>query len=90
MSRNRVLERLQLALLDLLDKTREKYLQTEERKQRSLQGHREILAAIKKGDSIGTRQAMRRHLESVEDVLLKKKRKEVDKSRNSQGEGKFG
>lgn len=89
MSRNRVLERLQLALLDLLDKTREKYLQTEERKQRSLQGHQEILSAIKKGNSMGARQAMRRHLESVEDVLLKKKRKEVGQSPNLQGEERF-
>src|SRR5512139_2517452 len=32
MSRNRILERLVLALLDLLSQTREKYLQTEERK----------------------------------------------------------
>jgi GntR family transcriptional repressor for pyruvate dehydrogenase complex len=89
MSRNRVLERLLLALLDLLDKTREKYLQTEERKQRSLQGHQEILSAIKNGNSIGARQAMRRHLENVEDILLKKKRKEVDNSRKSKGEGRF-
>jgi GntR family transcriptional repressor for pyruvate dehydrogenase complex len=89
MSRNRVLERLLLALLDLLDKTREKYLQTEERKQRSLQGHQEILAAIKNSNSAGARQAMRRHLENVEAVLFKKKRKEVYKSRNSEGKGRF-
>ena len=74
MARNRVLERLLLALLDLLSKTRESYLQTEERKQKSLQGHREILAAIKSGSSSGARQAMRRHLESVEAILLKKKK----------------
>ena len=43
MAKNRVLERLLLALFDLLGKTREKYLQTEERKQKSLQGHQEIL-----------------------------------------------
>jgi GntR family transcriptional repressor for pyruvate dehydrogenase complex len=89
MARNRVLERLLLALLDLLSKTRENYLQTEERKERSLQGHREILVAIKNGNSTGARQAMRRHLKNVEDVLLKKKRKEVHKSRNSRAEGKF-
>jgi GntR family transcriptional repressor for pyruvate dehydrogenase complex len=75
MSRNRVLERLLPALLDLLGKTREKYLQTEERTQKSLQGHREILAAIKNGDSLGARQAMRRHLDDVEGILFKKKKK---------------
>ncbi len=74
MARNRVLERLLLALLDLLSKTRENYLQTEERKQKSLQGHREILLAIKNGNSTGARQAMRRHLKNVEDVLLKKRK----------------
>jgi len=89
MARNRVLERLLLALLDLLSKTREDYLQTEERKEKSLQGHREIVLAIKNRNSTGTRQAMRRHLKNVEDVLLKKKRKEAYKSRNSQKEKKF-
>jgi GntR family transcriptional repressor for pyruvate dehydrogenase complex len=80
MTRNRVMERLLLALLDLLSKTREKYLQTEERKQRSLQGHREVLAAIKNGNATGARQAMRRHLENVEGILLKKKKGGVQKS----------
>src|SRR4030042_1426681 len=49
MSRNRVLERLLLALVDLLRRTRENYLQTSERMERSLRGHREILKAIKNG-----------------------------------------
>jgi GntR family transcriptional repressor for pyruvate dehydrogenase complex len=86
MSRNRVLERLLLALLDLLGQTREKYLQTEERKRKSLQGHLEIVAAIKNRNTVGARQAMRRHLENVEDILLRKKRKEVLRARRSQGE----
>ena len=74
MARNRILERLLLALLDLLSKTRENYLQTEERKQKSLQGHREVLLAIKNGNSAAARQAMRRHLKNVEDVLFKKRK----------------
>ncbi len=81
MSRNRILERLLLALLDLLSKTRENYLQTEERKQKSLQGHREILLAIKNGNGTGARQAMRRHLKKVEDVLFKKKKGGVEAHR---------
>jgi GntR family transcriptional repressor for pyruvate dehydrogenase complex len=83
MARNRVLERLLLALLDLLSKTREKYLQTEERKQKSIQGHREILMAVKNGNSKGARQAMHRHLQSVEDILLKKKKGGVQNRRFS-------
>jgi len=73
MAKNRVSERILLALVDLLGKTREKYLQTNERKQKSLQGHRNILAAIKNGNGTAARQAMRRHLEDVEDILLEKK-----------------
>ncbi len=60
MAKNRVLERLLLALFDLLGETREKYLQTEDRKQKSLQGHHEILTAIKEGNGPAARQAMRR------------------------------
>jgi GntR family transcriptional repressor for pyruvate dehydrogenase complex len=74
MSKNRVLERLILALFDLMAKTREKYLQTEERMQRSLQGHQAILAAIRSGNGKGARHAMLRHLQDVEDVLFKKRK----------------
>jgi GntR family transcriptional repressor for pyruvate dehydrogenase complex len=74
MSRNRVLERLLLALFDFLGKTREKYLQTEERKQKSLQGHQAILAAIRNGNGTAARQAMRRHLQDVEAILFQKKK----------------
>jgi GntR family transcriptional regulator, transcriptional repressor for pyruvate dehydrogenase complex len=83
MAKNRVLERLLLALFDLLGKTRERYLQTEERKRKSLQGHHEILNAIRNGNGPAARQVMRRHLEGVEDTLFKK-RKEVEKNVHSQ------
>jgi len=75
MTKNRVLERLLPALVDLLSKTREEYLQTEERKQKSLHGHINILAAIKNGNGKAARHAMRRHLGDVEDVLFKKGRR---------------
>jgi GntR family transcriptional repressor for pyruvate dehydrogenase complex len=74
MSRNRVLERLLLALVDLLRRTRENYLQTSERTERSLRGHREILKAIKNGQGRVARQAMRRHLEDVENAVFNKRR----------------
>lgn len=79
MAKNRVLERLLLALVDLLAQTRERYLQTEERKQKSLHGHQGILAAIKNGNGPAARQAMRRHLEDVEGILFKKKKGGVKK-----------
>ena len=74
MARNRVLERLLLAFVDLMGETREKYLQTEERKEKSLQGHQAILEAIRNGNGKAARQAMRRHLEEVEDTLVKKRK----------------
>jgi GntR family transcriptional regulator, transcriptional repressor for pyruvate dehydrogenase complex len=73
MTGNKILERLLSALVGLLGKTREKYLQTEERKQKSITGHRAILAAIKSGHGTAARRAMVRHLEAVEDILFKKK-----------------
>lgn len=71
-ARNRVLERLLLALFDLLRQTRERYLQPEERKRRSLQGHQKILSAIKRRNPAAARQAMRRHLEEIEEIIFKK------------------
>jgi GntR family transcriptional repressor for pyruvate dehydrogenase complex len=73
MSKNKVLERLNVALVRLLRKTRDEYLQTAERKQKSLDGHRGILAAVKSKDGKEAKKAMRRHLEGIEKALLIKK-----------------
>lgn len=74
MTKNKALERLLLALFDLMEKTREKYFQTEERKQKSLDGHQNIFAAIKSGNPKAAREAMRRHIENVENILFKKRK----------------
>ena len=74
MAKNRILERLLITLVDLLGKTREKYLQTEERKQESLHGHYEILAAIKNGNGKVARKVMLRHLEDVEKSVFNKRK----------------
>jgi GntR family transcriptional repressor for pyruvate dehydrogenase complex len=71
MAKNKVLERL---LLALFDKTRETHLQSEERKEKSLQGHYDVFAAVKSGNGRAGRQAMRRHLEDVESILFQKKK----------------
>ncbi len=71
MAKNRVLERL---LLALFDKTREIHLQSEKRKEKSLQGHRDIVVAIKRGNGEAARQAMQRHLEDVESILFQKRK----------------
>jgi len=83
MSKNKVLGRLLIALVGFLRKTRETYLQTEERKQKSLAGHKNILAAIKEGNGIAARQAMMQHIEEVENILFKKKEAGAEKDRFS-------
>jgi GntR family transcriptional repressor for pyruvate dehydrogenase complex len=59
-------------LMDLLRDTREYSLQVEGRPQKSLVGHRRILAAIKRHDAEAAKAAMRRHIEDVEEIVLNK------------------
>jgi GntR family transcriptional repressor for pyruvate dehydrogenase complex len=59
-------------LMDLLRDTRERSLQVEGRAQKSLAGHRRILAAIKRHDTEAANTAMRRHVEDVEEIVLNK------------------
>jgi GntR family transcriptional regulator, transcriptional repressor for pyruvate dehydrogenase complex len=57
-------------LMDMLRDTRERSLQIEGRPQKSLAGHRRILAAIKRHDAQAAKDAMRRHIEDVEEIVL--------------------
>ena len=59
-------------LMDLLRETRARSLQVEGRPQKSLLGHRRILAAIKNHDAEAAKAAMRRHIEDVEEIVLNK------------------
>jgi len=59
-------------LMDLLRDTRERSLQVKGRAQKSLAGHRRILAAIKRHDGEAAKVAMRRHIEDVEEIVLNK------------------
>lgn len=61
-------------LMDLLRETRERSLQVEGRPQKSLAAHRRILAAIKRHDAEAAKAAMRRHIEDVEEIVLKEVR----------------
>jgi GntR family transcriptional repressor for pyruvate dehydrogenase complex len=72
MSRNVVLERLLVALVRPLRRVREEYLQTKERKLKSLEGHRKIVAAIARGSATVARRAMLRHLEGIEKCIVEK------------------
>lgn len=74
MAKNRILERLLLAVVDLLGETRDEYLQSEERRRGSAKGHRQILDAIRARNGKAARQAMLRHLADVEKIIFNKKR----------------
>ena len=66
---NRVMERLIVVLIDLLKQSREKYLtedENDEQAKRSLEGHRRVLSAVKKGDGDAARKSMLQHLEDIE------------------------
>jgi hypothetical protein len=46
-------------------------LQVEGRSQKSIAGHRRILAAIKRRDAEAAKAAMRRHIKDIEEIVLK-------------------
>lgn len=71
-SRNSVILKVLDLLMDLLRETRERSLQLAGRPQKSLAGQRQVLAAIKKGNSAAAEAAMRRHIEDVERIVLNK------------------
>jgi GntR family transcriptional repressor for pyruvate dehydrogenase complex len=70
-SGNSVVLKVLDTLMDLLRDSRERSLQVEGRQQKSLAGHRRILTAIKRHDSEASKVAMRRHIEDVEEIVLK-------------------
>jgi GntR family transcriptional repressor for pyruvate dehydrogenase complex len=69
-SENSVVLKLLDTLMDLLRETRERSLQAVGRPERSLAGHKRILAAIKAHDAEAAKAAMRRHIEDVEEIVL--------------------
>jgi GntR family transcriptional repressor for pyruvate dehydrogenase complex len=75
-AKNRVMERLTAALIDFLKQSRENYLlddeQGNQRPERSLEGHRQVLAAIKKGDCEAAQRLMLQHLEEIEGIVFQK------------------
>jgi GntR family transcriptional regulator, transcriptional repressor for pyruvate dehydrogenase complex len=71
-SDNSVILKVVDTLMDLLRVTRERSLQVEGRQQKSLAGHRRILAALKQGDAKAAESAMRRHLQEMEKIVLQK------------------
>lgn len=71
-SYNSVVLKVVNVLMDLLRETRERSLQVGGRQEKSLAGHHRILAALKRGDAAAAESAMRRHLDEIENIVLKK------------------
>ena len=71
-SENSVVLKILDVLMDLLRESRERALQVEGRPQKSIAGHRRILAAIKRHDPLAAELAMRRHIEEVSEIVLNK------------------
>ena len=70
-ARNRVLGRLLHALVELLADSRENLMENRARAEKSIQGHWEILAAVRREDCVGARQTMLDHLNEIEGVIFK-------------------
>jgi GntR family transcriptional repressor for pyruvate dehydrogenase complex len=68
-ARNEVILKVLDVLMDLLREGRERSLQVAGRPQRSLEGHRRVLAAVERGDAEGARAAMDEHLEEIAEIL---------------------
>ena len=77
-ARNKILISIMDSLMDSLAESRDKYLQVESRPEKSLARHKEILAAIKSGDSELAANLMREHLEETETMLFEVIKKDSD------------
>ncbi len=71
-ARNSVVLKVLDVLMDLLRECRQRSLQVEGRLERSLEGHRRILAAIQGRDASAAEAAMRQHVGEIEEIILKK------------------
>ncbi len=70
-AKNRVALKVVDVLMDLLRESRQRSLQVEGRLQKSVAGHRRILAAMRHRDPAAAEAAMRQHIVEIEAVLLK-------------------
>lgn len=67
---NRIMQRLMDAISELLTQSMRETLRVPGRPARSLEGHRQILAAIRGGDSTAARLAMLTHIRGVEQAIV--------------------
>jgi GntR family transcriptional repressor for pyruvate dehydrogenase complex len=70
-AKNSVVLKVVDVFMDLLRESRARSLQVKGRLQKSFGGHRRILNAIRRHDSVEAELAMRRHIEEIEGIVLK-------------------
>jgi GntR family transcriptional repressor for pyruvate dehydrogenase complex len=70
-ARNSVIQRVLDVLMDLLRESRSRSLQVPGRPQRSFDGHRRVLRAIQRRDAKAAENAVRKHLQEIEEIVLK-------------------
>ncbi len=71
-ARNSVVLKVLDVFMDYLRESRERSLQVEGRLQKSLKDHRRILNAIAQTNPVAAEKAMRRHITTIEGLILKK------------------
>jgi len=71
-ARNSVVLKVLDVFMDYLRESRERSLQVEGRLQKSLNDHRRILNAIAQKNPVAAENAMRRHITTIEGLILKK------------------
>jgi len=69
-TRNQALQKLVSGLMEMLSRSREESLQTDARRESSIDAHRRIIGAIEKHDKAKARSEMLRHIEQVEESVL--------------------
>jgi GntR family transcriptional repressor for pyruvate dehydrogenase complex len=82
-TRNQALQKLVSGLMELLSRSREESLQTDNRRASSIAAHRRIVAAIEKHDKAKARGEMLRHIEQVEESVLLSSRLSKNDRQNS-------
>ncbi|HUJ26954.1 MAG TPA: FadR/GntR family transcriptional regulator [Myxococcales bacterium] len=70
-ARNSVVLKVLDVLMDQLVESRSRSLQVQGRAERSYEGHRSILRAIQKRDAKAAEAAVRRHLEEIEEIVVR-------------------
>lgn len=71
MAKSNVFMRLYRTLAELINQTREEFLQEGDRPQKSVEGHQQIIFAIEKKDAVLAKKAMLNHIRNIEREALK-------------------